>query len=292
MNKQQGWLANKVKLAVLILSAVIFLLPLVITFTNSFMAEGEVALNFSGRRSVFDVADNIYEKFIELRIVPETVTFSQYKAILAENPSFLILMGNSAKIAFPVVAGNIMVSILAAYGFTVWQHRYKEILFYMYIIVMLMPLQAILVPNFIIANKLGIADNYLAIILPGIFSPFGTFLLRQSMKTIPKSYYESARMDGAGEVRIFLSIILPQMKSGIAALGMLTFIEYWNIVEQAIIFIKDYTKEPLSVYLSRIAEGRISIIFAASCVYMAIPLWALIMGQKDLEKGIELSGVK
>jgi len=181
---------------------------------------------------------------------------------------------------------------LASYGFILWKFKYKEIIFYIYITIMLMPMQAVLVPNFIAAGKLGIQESYLAIILPGVFSPFGTFLLRQNMKSIPKSYLESAEIDGASHMSVFINIVLPQMKSGIAALAMLTFIEYWNIVEQAIIFIKDYTKEPLSVYLSRIAEGRISIIFAASCVYMAIPLWTLVFGREDLERGIEMSGVK
>ena len=73
---------------------------------------------------------------------------------------------------------------------------------------------------------------------------------------------------------------------------MLMFIEYWNVVEQAVIFIDDFRKEPLSVYLSRLAEGRTGLIFAASCIYMFLPLWFLFSGQKDLEKGIELSGVK
>jgi len=82
------------------------------------------------------------------------------------------------------------------------------------------------------------------------------------------------------------------MKSPVAALLMLMFVEYWNLVEQAVIFIEDYAREPLSVFLSRIAEGRISLVFAASCVYMFLPLWFLLLGQEDLEKGIELSGVR
>jgi multiple sugar transport system permease protein len=73
---------------------------------------------------------------------------------------------------------------------------------------------------------------------------------------------------------------------------MLTFIEYWNLVEQAVIFIDDYRLEPLSIYLSRLADGRTALVFAASCVYMFLPVWFLFSGQKDLEKGIELSGVK
>lgn len=116
--------------------------------------------------------------------------------------------------------------------------------------------------------------------------------MRQSMKVIPPAYFEAARMDGAGNWYIFRQIIVPQMKSSMAALMMLTFIEYWNLVEQAVVFIDDYAREPLSVYLSRIAEGRMGLVYAASCVYMFLPFWFLMLGQKDLEKGIELSGVK
>ena len=274
------------------LLSVLFLLPLIVTFTNSFMGEIEIALNYSGKLSLFDLAEGISSAFIKLKLIPAEATLKQYKSVLISGPTFLVLLSNSIKLTVPVVIGNIIVSTLASYGFILWKFKYKEIIFYIYITIMLMPMQAVLVPNFIAAGKLGIQESYLAIILPGVFSPFGTFLLRQNMKSIPKSYLESAEIDGASHMSVFINIVLPQMKSGIAALAMLTFIEYWNIVEQAIIFIKDYTKEPLSVYLSRIAEGRISIIFAASCVYMAIPLWTLVFGREDLERGIEMSGVK
>ena len=274
------------------LLSVLFLLPLIVTFTNSFMGEIEIALNYSGKLSLFDLAEGISSAFIKLKLIPAEATLKQYKSVLISDPTFLVLLSNSVKLTVPVVIGNIIVSALASYGFILWKFKYKEIIFYIYITIMLMPMQAVLVPNFIAAGKLGIQESYLAIILPGVFSPFGTFLLRQNMKSIPKSYLESAEIDGASHMSVFINIVLPQMKSGIAALAMLTFIEYWNIVEQAIIFIKDYTKEPLSVYLSRIAEGRISIIFAASCVYMAIPLWTLVFGREDLERGIEMSGVK
>jgi multiple sugar transport system permease protein len=204
----------------------------------------------------------------------------------------LILLVNSIRITVPVVAGTLFFSLLTAYGFTCWQWKYKEILFFVYIVVMLMPLQAVLVPNFIIADQLGITQSPWAIIWPGIFAPFGTFILRQSMKAVPTANYEAARMDGAGELYIFLFIVLPQMKSGIAALTILVFIEYWNVVEQAVIFIRDYRLEPLSVFLSRLSDGSIALIFAASAVYMLFPFLWLLIGQEHLQKGIELSGVK
>lgn len=272
--------------------SLVFLFPLIVTFTNSFMSEGEIAVNYSSARSVFDIIDGIQEKFVQITAIPASFTLRQYQSVLLRQPSFLVLLTNSIKITAPVVVFNLIISLLTAYGFTVWQYKHKEVLFFIYVVVMLMPLQAVLVPNYIIADKLGLMNNYLAIILPGIFAPFGTFLLRQTMKAIPPSCFEAARIDGAGDFAVFWHIIVPQMKSGAAALIMLTFIEYWNIVEQSVIFIRDYFREPLSVYLSRLAEGRMGMIFAISCVYMFPPFLFLVFGQKDLEKGIELSGVK
>ncbi|MEJ8546218.1 carbohydrate ABC transporter permease [Brevibacillus borstelensis] len=279
-------------LLALIALCLLMLFPLVVTLTNSFMSETEIALTYTTKLSAFDILERIQEKFINIKLIPNQITLEQYSEVLINQPSFLILLFNSMKITLPVVIGNVIVSLLAAYGFTIWKWKYKEIVFYIYIVVMLMPLQAVLVPNYIIADLLHIKDSYLAIILPGIFSPFGTFLLRQGMKNLPAAYFEAAKIDGANEMYIFWHIVVPQMKSSIAALAMLTFIEYWNLVEQAVIFIKDYYREPLSVFLSRLVETKMGLIFAASCVYMFLPFWFLIMGQKDLEKGIEISGIK
>lgn len=282
---------NLVNIALLSLG-LLFLFPLIITFTNSFMTEQEIAINYTTKLSSFDIIEGITEKLVSVNLLPKNLTFAQYQAVLIDQPSFLVLLLNSVKLTVPVVILNLLVSLTTAYGFTIWQWKYKEAVFFIYIVVMLMPLQAVLVPNYIIAEKLGLTNSYLAIILPGVFSPFGTFLLRQNMKAIPTAYFEAARIDGAGDLYIFIHIVVPQMKSGIAALTMLTFIEYWNLVEQAVIFIKDYYKEPLSVFLSRLADGKIGLIFAASCVYMLLPFLFLVFGQKDLEKGIEMSGVK
>lgn len=284
--------AEKIMISVLFGSGLLFLMPLFVTFSNSFMTEAEIALNYTSRLTVFDLAEGIVESFIKMKWIPGQVSFQQYAEVLLNQPSFLILLTNSIKITLPVTIGNLLVSVLTAYGFTVWNGKYKETLFTIYIIVMLMPLQAVLVSNYIVADLLRLKDSYLAIILPGIFSPFGVFLMRQSMKAIPAAYIEAAKVDGAGDRYILFHIIIPQLKSSVAALCMLVFIEYWNLVEQAVIFIKDYTKEPLSVYLSRIADSRLNLIFAASCVYMFLPLWFLMLGRENLEKGIELSGVK
>lgn len=283
---------SRLTIFVLVFIGVVFLLPLIITFSNSLMTEAEIAQNYTAKPDVFDLADGIKERFKVFKVIPGRATFRQYYEVLLKQPSFMLLMLNSLKIAVPVTIGSLVISMLTACGFTIWEWKYKEVLFQVYVIVLLMPLQAVLVPNYIIADMLYIKDSYLAIILPGIFSPFGVFLMYQAMKVIPPAYFEAARMDGAGNLYIFFQIVVPQLKSSAAALCMLVFIEYWNLVEQAVVFISDYTKEPLSVYLSRIAGGRTGLIFAASSVYLFLPLWLLVTGQKNLEKGIELSGVK
>jgi len=277
---------------ILIALSLLFLFPLIVTLAGSFMTEQEILLNYSSKITSFDLVAGLTEKFKTMLLIPNPASIEQYAGVLINEPSFLVLLFNSLKIALPVTLGALGAGILTAYGFTVWQWKYKEQLFLAYIVVMLMPLQAVLVPNYIIAAIFGIQKSYLAIILPGIFSPFGVFLVRQSMKAIPAAYFEAAKIDGAGNWYILFHIVIPQIKSAIAALCMLVFIEYWNLVEQAVIFIDDYRREPLSIYLSRLADGRTALIFAASCVYMFLPIWFLFSGQRDLEKGIELSGIK
>jgi len=281
-----------VTLIVLTVAGFLFLFPLVVTFTNSFMSEQEILLHYRTDLSVFDIADGINRRFISFRLIPRGFSLFQYRTVLIDSPLFLMLLVNSIRITAPVTIGNMFISLLTAYGFTCSKWKHKEILFFIYIVVMLMPLQAVLVPNFIVADWLGLTRSHWAIIWPGIFAPFGTFLLRQSMKGIPEACYEAAHIDGASEFKVFVFVVIPQLKSGIAALTMLVFIDYWNVVEQAVIFIRDFNMEPLSVFLSRIADGRVGLVFAASSVYMLFPFIWLLAGQEHLEKGIELSGVK
>jgi multiple sugar transport system permease protein len=276
----------------LIILGLVFLFPLIVTVAGSFMTERAITVNYSSSVTTFDLAAGITEMYKRITLIPNPVSLEQYAGVLINQPSFIVLLFNSLRITLPVTLGALGVSILTAYGFTIWEWKRKERLFLVYIVVMLMPLQAVLVPNYIIAALFGIQKSYLAIILPGIFSPFGVFLMRQGMKSVPPAYLEAAKIDGAGNWYILFYVLIPQLKSTIAALCMLTFIEYWNLVEQAVIFIDDYRREPLSIYLSRLTDGRTALIFAASCVYMFLPVWFLLSGQADLEKGIELSGVK
>jgi multiple sugar transport system permease protein len=275
-------------LVILSIIAAVYILPLLITITNSLMSQNEVGRNYSTSGDIFHAG----EKFITMNFIPESVTLEQYSSLLLQSPVYLNMFWNSIKIAIPVAAGQLFISSIAAYAFTVLRFRGKEIIFFIYIIVMLLPLQVTLMPNYVVADLFHMTDSYWAIILPGIFNPFGVFLLRQFMKMIPEAYMESAKMDGAGHIRIFSGIILPMVKSGLAAIVMLTFIDYWNLVDQAVIFIQDSQAQPLSLFLARISMEQIGVAFAGSCFYVAPILIILFYGQNYLKDGIRLSGLK
>ena len=117
-------------------------------------------------------------------------------------------------------------------------------------------------------------------------------MLRQYMLHIPYAYIEAAKIDGAGHWRIFSTIIIPMVKPGISALVVLLFVDYWNMVEQPLIFLDDPFKQPLSVYLSRVNQGERGIAFAASMLYMTPMVLLFLYAETNFIEGIQLSGIK
>ncbi|CAH1210648.1 hypothetical protein PAECIP111891_03544 [Paenibacillus allorhizoplanae] len=264
-----------------------FLFPMALTIANSFMAETEISSNYAALSG--DMDDG---QFITMKWIPDRVTLSQFYAVLVGRPQFLFMFWNSVKMTVPIIAGQLLVASLAAYAFAHLRFRFREPLFFLYIVTMLMPFQVTLVPNFIVAEKLGLLGSYGAIIYPGIFSAFGVFLLRQFMMVVPASYIEAARVDGASHFYIWTRIVLPMCGTGVAALSILVFIDNWNMVEQPLIFLNDAIKQPLSVYLAVIGDEERGIAFAASVVYMLPPLLVALYAEKYLVEGIQLSGIK
>lgn len=272
---------------------VLFMFPLVLTFANSFMSASEINLAYSAiSSSSSGISGSEGMSFASLKWIPDKATLSQLYTVLVKKPQFLFMFWNSVKITVPIVAGQIVVASLAAYAFAHLRFRFREPLFFVYIVMMLMPFQVTLVPNFLVADRLGLLNTHYAIILPGIFSTFGVFLLRQFMMFVPRSYIEAARVDGASQLYIFIRIVLPMCASGLAALAILVFIDNWNMVEQPLIFLQDAIKQPLSVYLSVINEDDRGIAFAASALYMLPLILMALYAENYLVEGIQQSGIK
>ena len=289
--------AMSVGVIIAIVLAILALIPIFYTFINSFMSSAEIQDNYGVIfQSLSGYAKENGATYIDktpvLRVVPEKVTFEQYKTLLIMSPAYLLKFWNSVIMVVPIVLGQLAVSSLASYSFARYRRRRREILFFSYVILMLMPFQVTLVPNYMIAEKLNILDSFLAIILPGIFSTFSCFLLTKYMRQIPSSYIEAAKLDGATEWQIFTKIALPPCKSAIFALAILLFIDYWNMVEQPLVLLTDANKQPLSVFLSQINEAEIGIAFAASALYMIPALLIFLLGEEYLVEGISHSGIK
>lgn len=270
--------------------AFLFLMPTVLTITNSFMTQSEITANYG---QVFQNAANgksYIKDTINLKFIPDKVSFSQYFTVLLKSPDFLYKFWNSVILVAPIVLAQLMVASVAAYGFTRWRGKVRDTIFFAYVILMLMPYQVTLVPNYLVSDFLGLLNTRWAIILPGAFAPFSVFLLTKSMRRIPVSLIESAKLDGAGEWHIFWNICLPQCRSALYSIAILVFIDYWNMVEQPLILLPDASQQPLSVYLSQINAGEIGIAFAAAVVYMVPGLLMFLHGEAYLVEGITYAG--
>ncbi|MBQ7783747.1 MAG: carbohydrate ABC transporter permease [Oscillospiraceae bacterium] len=267
-------------------AAIIFLLPTVLTICNSFMSQTEINANYGVVFSAVNDSKVYISEKVNLKFIPDIVSFSQYISVLFKTPDYLLKFWNSMLLTVPIVIFQTVVALFASYGFARLTGRLKEIVFFLYIILNLMPYQVTLVPNYLVAEKLGLLDTRWAIILPGIFSPFAVFLLTKAMKRIPKTYYEAAMLDGAGELQIFREICFPMVRSAVFSVLMLVFIDCWNMVEQPLILLSDETLHPLSVFLSKINSGDTGLAFAVAVIYMMPSLLMFLYGEEYLVEGI------
>lgn len=276
------------------LAAAVALFPVIFIAANSLMGQDEIISRYSPEILASTTGDfsshNI--RFVRFGLLPERVTLEQYRGLLLESPGYLRMFWNSVIIVVPVLLGQCLLAPLAAYGLENIRWKYKEAIYFTYIIVMLMPTQLLLVPNFLVAGWLNIRSSYLAIILPALFHPLGVFLVRQQLKSFPKECVEAAALDGAGVFRTYRSVVRPNLNSTVAALAVLLFADNWNIVDQAAVFINKTYQNPLSVYLGNVVSEEPGMFFAVSVFYLIPALLVFLFGQEHLTEGIALSGVK
>ena len=290
MRKKKRYFSRGALTVLAAVFAFMFLMPTVLTITNSFMTQSEITANYGQVfQNATDGKSYIKDK-INLKFIPDKVSFTQYFTVLLKSPDFLYKFWNSVILVAPIVLAQLAVASVAAYGFTRWRGKIRDTIFFAYVILMLMPYQVTLVPNYLVSDFLGLLNTRWAIILPGAFAPFSVFLLTKSMRRIPISLIESAKLDGAGEWHIFWNICLPQCRSALYSIAILVFIDYWNMVEQPLILLPDASQQPLSVYLSQINAGEIGIAFAAAVIYMVPGLLMFLHGEAYLVEGITYAG--
>ncbi|WP_313998183.1 carbohydrate ABC transporter permease [uncultured Paenibacillus sp.] len=260
---------------VLIVAAVVLIFPFVWMLSGSFKDSLEVVR-------------------MPPNLIPETFRFSNYAEITKYFPIYRFL-ANSIAVSVITTALQLLVAAMAAFVFAKIRFKGREALFVLFLITMMIPLQVTMTPLFIVFQKLNLIDTYAGLILPGIFSAYGTFMLRQHIQTIPDTLLEAAFMDGASYFKVFWSIILPLSKPSIAALSIFSFMASWNNFLWPLIITSDTDIMTLPIGLSKL-QGRWATewnILMAGNVVSFIPIFIVFLfASKYIIKGVTMSGVK
>ena len=262
-------------------AAIAALLPLVLAVVYSVTDRMEMTRYFAW------LADPARPEFLFVKIVPDTLSLRQYYDVLIEKLYYLRYLFNSAKYSIGIVLGQLAVAPLAAYAFSRFKFKFRDGLFFIYIVIMMLPFQAYMLANYFALDSIGLIDSGWSLVIPGIFAPFSVFLLRQYMVNVPDEILEAASIDGAGHVMKLTRVMLPMVSPGLAAMVVLAFAESWNMVEQPLLFINDQYKYPLSLILQSISPVSMPDVFAAISLFVAFPVLLFLIFNDDVVQGIE-----
>ncbi len=225
-------------------------------------------------------------------LVPHIPTLSPLVELLIDSPQFFVMFWNSVKLTLSILAGQLLVGVPAAWGLARFSFPGRKLLYTLYLVLMLMPFQVLMLPQYIVLERLSLLDTHAGIILPAVFSTFPVFIMYRFFHGIPEAILEAARIDGAGNLRIFLMIGIPLGSAGIVSAMILGFLEYWNMIEQPMTYLKTRAQWPLSLFLPEIGLDEAGTGFTAA-VMMLIPALLVFLGGQDyLEQGIAAAAVK
>lgn len=227
-------------------------------------------------------------------ILPNPSTWQHFEKLFAEL-SFFRHFFNSIVVTISVTAISLFLNALGGYAFAKFEFPLKNVLFIALLLTMMVPMQVTMLPAFLILKELGLLNTLLGIIIPGASSVFGIFLMRQYMFSIPAALMESGRLDGCGEFRIFWSIILPQCKPVLSALGLFTFMGAWQDFLFPLIILHDESKHTLPVALATLSGQHATDwgLLMAGAIVTILPIALLFLfAQRRFIEGITLSGMK
>ncbi len=275
MELKSGAKYRAVIFIVLIMLAVIVIIPYVWMLSNSFKTTKEI-LSDPGN------------------LLPADPTLRGYEKVLFESP-FIKWVFNSLFITVLNTAAVLFTSSLIGYVFSKYSFRSKRALFLGLLSTMMVPAQATMIPTFIIINGIGLYNSVWALIVPAVFSVFGIYLCKQFCDEIPRELMESAKIDGAGDMRIYFKIVVPQIRPALGALGIFTFLETWNEYLRPLIYLNSTEKMTLPLALSYFNQQHLtdlSATMAASALIMIPVAIVFVIFQKQFIKGISMTGLK
>lgn len=243
--------------AVIYLLALNFLVPVLLTIAKSFQVDGKVS-------------------------------FEGYQELFFNCFPFYRLFWNSVIYSVSITLGALIVSVLAAFSFKFAKFPGKKLLYIIYIVIMMMPLQVMVLPNYIGLRDMGLLNTRMAIILPLIFSPFAVIVIHQYMREIDSSVVEAARLETNSVVSIITHCILPQIRVCVIAAALFVFADMWNIVEQPMLYLNQEELRTLSTFVEHADLYSPKVVFPASILFMIPVFLFYLLFHEELKEGLKL----
>jgi ABC-type glycerol-3-phosphate transport system permease component len=226
--------------------------------------------------------------------LPSKWIISGYVTVLTESPFFIWFL-NSVVVSISVTLIVAFTSALGGYIFAKFNFRGKNIIFLLMLSTMMVPFQVTMIPTYLISSYLGILNSQLALIIPSMVTAFGIFLCKQFVENVPNELLEAGRIEGAGELRIFYSIVMPSIKSALAALSIFTFMGKWNDYLWPLIAINDEIKMTVPLALNFFNSSKImdyNVSMSAGILVMLPVIIIYLVFQRQFIEGLTLTGMK
>ncbi|MCM3569923.1 carbohydrate ABC transporter permease [Neobacillus mesonae] len=257
----------------LIISALLLAGPAIMAIVMSFMTNQDI---LTGR-------------------LPTAFTIDNYIAAFDRLPLLQFLF-NSLIVSIVIMLGQLILSSLAAYAFVFLEFKGRDFLFYLFIATMMVPFEASVIPNFHIIRDLNWIDTYAGLTVPFFATTFGTFLLRQNFKQIPKELREASLIAGMGDFKFFLTVVLPVSRTSLVTLGIYGFLTSWNMYLWPLLASTNDTVRTIQIGLKQLQTqeqlNQWGVIMAGAVIVIIPTLILLFLGQKKLQKGLTEGAVK
>ncbi len=273
--REHAWLGRSILYATLVIGALLALLPMVWMVSASLMPQGEASS-------------------YPPRIFPCAVTFEHYAALFTrlDLGRFFI---NSSIVAVTVTFTSLFINSMAGYAFAKFHFWGRDRVFRLLSTGLVIPTQVAMLPLFLLLKELGLINTYWGVIIPGMASIFGIFLIRQYVMSLPDDMLDAARIDGAGEFRIYWSIVLPVIRPILATLAIWTFLSTWNDFMWPLIVLSEESRYTLPVALANLSGEHVQdteLMMAGSVLTILPVLIVFLFLQRSYVQGITVGSVK
>ncbi|RLL45090.1 carbohydrate ABC transporter permease [Oceanobacillus piezotolerans] len=227
--------------------------------------------------------------------LPTSLTLDNYKNAFERFPLFQYLF-NSFVVSILIMIGQLVLCSLAAYAFVFLEFKGRDLLFYVFIATMMIPFEASIIPNFHIIRDLNWIDTYQGLTIPFFAMAFGTFLLRQNFKMIPKELKEASQIAGMGDFRFYLTVVLPVAKTSLVTLGVYGFLTSWNMYLWPLLATTNDSVRTVQIGLKQLqTQEQLNdwgVIMAGAVIVIIPTLILLFLGQKKLQRGLTEGALK